>query len=198
MITSLVGGWATCPWKVQASVTSLTTFLSGYVIVLAPIIAIMVTDYWVVRGGRLDVPGLYQNEGRYRYHRGLNWRALATLLIVVPVNLPGLIHAINARVSVGTAYVNFYKASWLTSTFMAATAYLALSVVFPAKSGVPEAKDLEIVDPNIPRVKCRQDQRRVSQSGKSGHLQRLWGSFSLWSCTSQCRSCASLFRCRTP
>jgi NCS1 family nucleobase:cation symporter-1 len=44
---------------------------------------------------------LYQNEGIYKYHYGLNWRALATLLIVVPINLPGLIHAINSKVYIG-------------------------------------------------------------------------------------------------
>jgi NCS1 family nucleobase:cation symporter-1 len=41
-LTALLGGWVTCPWKIQASATSLTTFLSGYIIVLAPIVAIMV------------------------------------------------------------------------------------------------------------------------------------------------------------
>ena len=40
-ITAILGGWATAPWKIQASATALTTFLSGYVIVLAPIVAIM-------------------------------------------------------------------------------------------------------------------------------------------------------------
>jgi NCS1 family nucleobase:cation symporter-1 len=41
-ITALLGGWATCPWQIQASAKSLTTFLSGCVIVIAPIVAIMV------------------------------------------------------------------------------------------------------------------------------------------------------------
>lgn len=133
VITSLVGGWATCPRRIQASATSLTTFLSGYVIVLAPLIAIMVTDYWIVRGQKLDVAALYQNSGRYRYHGGLNWRALATLAVVVPVNLPGLIHAINPEVRVGGSYASFYKGSWLTSTFMAASVYVALSLALPPK-----------------------------------------------------------------
>jgi nucleobase:cation symporter-1, NCS1 family len=134
VITSLVGGWATCPWKIQASATSLTTFLSGYVIVLAPLVAIMVTDYWVLRGRSLDVPALYQNSGRYQYQRGLNWRALATLLVVVPINLPGLMHAINPEVHVNSSYANFYKGSWLTSTFLAAAVYLGLSWMFPSRA----------------------------------------------------------------
>ena len=42
-ITALLGGWATCPWQIQASAKSLTTFLSGYIIVLAPIVSIIVS-----------------------------------------------------------------------------------------------------------------------------------------------------------
>lgn len=41
-LTAFIGGWATAPWKILASATSLTTFLSGYIIVLAPVVAIMV------------------------------------------------------------------------------------------------------------------------------------------------------------
>ncbi|KAJ9157648.1 allantoin permease [Pleurostoma richardsiae] len=129
-LTAFVGGWATCPWKILASASSLTTFLSGYIIVLAPVVAIMIIDYWVIRRTRLHVPMLYQNEGIYRYHYGVNWRALATLIVVVPINLPGLIHAINSKIDIGN-YAYFYKASWLTSTFMAAGVYLVLSLLSP-------------------------------------------------------------------
>lgn len=44
---------------------------------------------------------LYVKEGIYHYTHGVNWRALATLVIVVPINLPGLIHAINSQVYTG-------------------------------------------------------------------------------------------------
>ncbi|KAH8646353.1 allantoin permease [Xylariales sp. PMI_506] len=153
VITSFLGGWVTCPWKIQASATSLTTFLSGYVIVLAPIIAIMVTDYWVIRQRKLDLAGLYQNEGRYRYRGGLNWRALATLVVVVPVNLPGLIHAINSKVPISTSYANFYKASWLTSTFMGAFVYLALSFAFPPKETMVEFEGTSVTyQPDLAEV----------------------------------------------
>jgi len=60
-----------------------------------------IADYWIVRRTYLHVPMLYQNEGVYRYHGGVNWRALLTLIIVVPINLPGLINAINPKVPIG-------------------------------------------------------------------------------------------------
>lgn len=44
---------------------------------------------------------LYQNKGIYSHSYGFNWRALITLLIVIPINLPGLVHAIDGNVDVG-------------------------------------------------------------------------------------------------
>lgn len=105
-VVSIIGGWATAPWKIQKSATSLTTFLSGYAIVLAPILSIMICDYYLIRKGRIHVPMLYQNDGIYRYFNGFNWRALAALFVAVPVNLPGLIHAINSKVDIGN-YIYF-------------------------------------------------------------------------------------------
>ncbi|EOO03344.1 putative cytosine-purine permease protein [Phaeoacremonium minimum UCRPA7] len=167
-LTAFIGGWATAPWKILASATSLTTFLSGYIIVLAPVVAIMIVDFWIIRRTRLHVPMLYQNEGIYRYDYGVNWRALATLIIVVPVNLPGLIHAINAKVDIGN-YSYFYKASWLTSTFIAGSVYLILNLVSPPTRTLvneeptlydpenikdPDAADLEDA---IPEEKAQQE-----------------------------------------
>ena len=48
-LTAMIGGWATAPWKIQASAKSLTTFLSGYIIVLGPVVAIMVSVVFVTK-----------------------------------------------------------------------------------------------------------------------------------------------------
>ncbi|OCF35947.1 allantoin permease [Kwoniella heveanensis BCC8398] len=132
-LTAILGGWCTAPWKIQASAKALTTFLSGYIIVLAPIVAIMIADYWIIRKTRLHVPMLYQNEGIYKYHYGVNWRALVAVGIAFPINLPGLINAINNKVDIGD-YSFFYKASWLTATFIGGGIYVALSLIFPPTS----------------------------------------------------------------
>lgn len=100
----------------------------------------------------MAVNALYQKQGVYRYTFGVNWRALLTILIVVPVNLPGLINAIDAGVYIGN-YAYFCKhsrsrqdhgggaltisvidkASWMTAVAMATGVYLALSFIAPAR-----------------------------------------------------------------
>lgn len=141
-VVAILGGWATAPWKIQASATSLTTFLSGYAIVLAPILSVMICDYYIIRKGRVHVPMLYQNDGIYRYFYGVNWRAVAALVVAVPVNLPGLIHAINSSVYIGN-YIYFYKASWLTAMSISGCTYTALCLLFPPTDTFVEEPALE-------------------------------------------------------
>jgi len=103
-----------------------------------------ITDYWIIRRTNLHVPMLYQNEGIYRYKFGINWRALATLVIIVPVNAPGLANAINKSIDIGN-YSYFYRASWLTSFFIAGTIYTTLSLVFPPSDTLVD-KTVESLD----------------------------------------------------
>jgi NCS1 family nucleobase:cation symporter-1 len=115
-----IGGWATAPWKIQASGATLLAFLSSYVIFLAPILSILLCDFYIIKKQHLSVPDLYRPDGIYTYNNRCkaNWRAFITLFIVVvriqiltlwvglatdlktifvgpqPINLPGLAHAI--------------------------------------------------------------------------------------------------------
>jgi NCS1 family nucleobase:cation symporter-1 len=52
-LTAFIGGWVPCPWQIQASAKSLTTFLAGYVIVMSPMVAIMVS---------LSMPSLFRMQ----------------------------------------------------------------------------------------------------------------------------------------
>jgi hypothetical protein len=76
---------------------------------------IQTTDYYLVRNRKLHVPMLYQNEGIYRYKGGVNWRAVVALVIVIPINLPGLINAIDKTVQTGNH--KFFCMSFSPSLF---------------------------------------------------------------------------------
>jgi NCS1 family nucleobase:cation symporter-1 len=82
-----------------ASAGALFNFLNIYGAVLAPLAAIFVVDYWLIKKQRLDVKALYIGEGsRYWYSNGFNvnafiaWIAgtiLPTLYSIVALSNPG-------------------------------------------------------------------------------------------------------------
>ncbi|RYP88498.1 hypothetical protein DL769_000265 [Monosporascus sp. CRB-8-3] len=47
VVTSPVGGWAPVP-GISRLVPNMSTFLSSHVAALAPLLSIMIADYWVV------------------------------------------------------------------------------------------------------------------------------------------------------
>src|SRR5881227_31252 len=98
-ISFKVGGVITCfmgvammPWKLLANHrTFIFGWLGGYAAVLGPVAGIMICDYFIIRHKQLLVDDLYLRGGEYEYSNGINWRAVAALVIGSAVALMGLV-----------------------------------------------------------------------------------------------------------
>jgi len=90
LITGFLG-LAMMPWKLMATFGSyIFGWLVGYSWLLGPVAGIMVTDYFFLRGKRLEVGALYTRGGPYEYTGGVNPRAIVALVCGVVVALIGL------------------------------------------------------------------------------------------------------------
>ncbi|EIW76701.1 NCS1 nucleoside transporter family [Coniophora puteana RWD-64-598 SS2] len=132
LLCALIGGWALCPWEILANATGFLNFMNGYTIVLGPFAGIMVTDFWLVHKGRVDVPAMYDPHGRYRYAGGFNWRAVLAMLVTVIPTLPGLANSINPNIYVGKA-AHLFDIAWMYGFFVSCVVYYTTSVLFPPR-----------------------------------------------------------------
>lgn len=132
---TLVGGWVMVPWKISGSAPQLVTFVSALAIFLAPISAILISDYFVVKRRAVDVPALYDPNGRYRYWRGANFRAVVALLVAVAPNLPGLAHDVTPSLHIGAA-IYIYYLNYAVGFGLAAAVYILLNAAFPARESL--------------------------------------------------------------
>lgn len=86
---SLAGviGIVTQPWQLF---NALMPFLSVSGGVLAGIVGIIFADYYLVRKRRVNVSDLYEINGQYSYHLGVNWAGMISWIIsgVVALVLP--------------------------------------------------------------------------------------------------------------
>src|SRR6201999_2815870 len=90
LITGFLG-LAMMPWKLMATFGSyIFGWLIGYSGLLGPVAGIMVADYFLIRGTRLDTVSLYRRGGPYEYTRGVNPRAIVALFAGVLAALIGL------------------------------------------------------------------------------------------------------------
>ena len=128
--------------------------MNGYTVFLGPFAGIMISDYYIVHKCRVDVPAMYDPNGRYRYTYGVvslfspypsqhlthtaiipfvqNWRAALALVIAVPPLLPGLFNSINTKIHIGGAS-HLFNIAWLFGFFVASGVYATASLLFPAK-----------------------------------------------------------------
>ena len=121
MITGLLG-LAMMPWKLMSSFGNyIFGWLVGYSALLGPVAGIMVADYFLIRGTRLDVSSLYRRGGPYEYSKGFNPRAITALVVGVIVALCGLV----------IPSLRFlYDYAWFVGFFLSSAIYVILMRAF--------------------------------------------------------------------
>jgi len=100
----------------DASVESLySNWLIGYSSLLGPIAGIMITDYFIVRRQRLDLAGLYKDDGPYPA-----WNLPGFVAFLAPVAL--------TVVAIATGRLGwFYDYGWFTGSLLGGLLYYLLS-----------------------------------------------------------------------
>ena len=131
LITGFLG-LAMMPWKLMATFGSYVFgWLVGYSGLLGPVAGIMVTDYFLLRGTRLDSYSLYRRGGIYEYKNGLNPAAIVALVLGVAAALVG-------RFVPRVAFL--YDYAWFVGFFLSGAIYYLMmfgTQLFDARSGAP-------------------------------------------------------------
>jgi nucleobase:cation symporter-1, NCS1 family len=128
LITGFLG-LAMMPWKLMSSFGNyIFGWLIGYSGLLGPVAGIMVADYFLIRGTRLDTVSLYRRGGPYEYTRGINPRAIVALVVGVTVALIGL---------AVPALRFLYDYAWFVGFFVAAASYYLLMLGYRTAAASP-------------------------------------------------------------
>jgi NCS1 family nucleobase:cation symporter-1 len=137
LLTGLVG-IAIMPWKLYADPHGyIFTWLIGSSSLLGAVGGVMICDYWIVRGAKLDVSRLYQPHGPFRYERGINWCAVLAVVIAVLPCVPGFVdqltngQLLQTNTLVSTIVRDIYLYAWFFTFFVSALVYLVLMVGYP-------------------------------------------------------------------
>lgn len=129
LITSLIG-ILMMPWKLYSGAAAyIFTWLIGYSSLMGALGGILIADYWVIRRQRLDVRDLYRLDGRYAYSHGVNWRAVAALVLAVLPVFPGFLHAAatpGGRVLNPSFLDRLYTYAWFVTFGLSFVFYLIL------------------------------------------------------------------------
>ncbi|KAL4894889.1 permease for cytosine/purines, uracil, thiamine, allantoin-domain-containing protein [Aspergillus ambiguus] len=131
-------GLAMCPWTLVASSNKFTVYLSSYSVFLSSIAGVMVSDYYLVRKGYLQLSELYSAEKGSPYYGtcGVSWRGYTAYICGILINVVGFAGAVGADVPAGAEYI--YNINYFSGFIVAGIMYCALAKAFP----VPAASDV--------------------------------------------------------
>jgi NCS1 family nucleobase:cation symporter-1 len=130
LITAVIG-IVMMPWKLYADASAyIFTWLIGYSSLMGAIGGILIADYWVLRGRTLSLPDLFKVDGRYAYAGGVNWRAIAVLVVSILPVVPGFLRAASTpggQIANPTLLDSLYTYAWFVTFGLSFALYLLVS-----------------------------------------------------------------------
>lgn len=149
-------GLCMCPWNLLSSNNNFTTYLSAYSVFLSSIAGVMISDYYFVRRGYLDIKDLYSGRktGAYFFSYGFHWRGYAAYIAGILINVVGFAGAVGRKVPAGATYI--YNLNFFCGFLVASGMYWGLCRLFP----IPATSDvwMEVGD-EITDVRLAYDDR---------------------------------------
>ncbi|KAI0009493.1 permease for cytosine/purines, uracil, thiamine, allantoin-domain-containing protein [Xylariaceae sp. FL0662B] len=125
-------GLAMCPYNLLTSANQFTTYLSSYSVFLSSIAGVMCSDYYFVRKGYLNLKELYdaRKTGPYFFTFGVHWRAYASYISGILINVVGFAGAVNGgNVPIGATYI--YNFNFFGGFIISSGMYWILCKLFP-------------------------------------------------------------------
>ena len=123
-VVTAVIGIVMMPWKLYNDPSAYVfTWLGGYGALLGPVAGIMIVDYFVIRGCRLDVDGLYRRGGPYEFRGGVNGVAVAALVLGVLPSLPGFVAKLSGSAT-APLWAGIYDWAWFAGFGIAGLCHL--------------------------------------------------------------------------
>jgi nucleobase:cation symporter-1, NCS1 family len=114
------------PWKLIADPSGyIFTWLIAYSSLLGAVGGILIADYYLIRGAKLDVRELYEKNGSYWYAGGVNGVAMIALVLGCAPVLPGFLGTIKA-LEVSPFWISLYHYAWFISFGISLAAYRIL------------------------------------------------------------------------
>lgn len=124
-------GLAMCPYTLLTSSNQFTTYLSAYSVFLSSIAGVMISDYYFVRKGYLEIKELYDARptGPYFFTFGVHWRAYVAYIAGILINVVGFAGAIGRDVPAGATYI--YNLNFFCGFIVSSAVYWGLCKISP-------------------------------------------------------------------
>jgi NCS1 family nucleobase:cation symporter-1 len=130
LITAAIG-IVMMPWKLYADAAAyIFTWLVGYSSLMGAVAGILIADYWVLRRRQISTRDLYEVNGQYTYSNGVNYKAMAVLVVAMLPVIPGFLRAAatpGGQIAAPTLLDSIYSYAWFVTFGISFVLYLLIT-----------------------------------------------------------------------
>jgi NCS1 family nucleobase:cation symporter-1 len=131
-IITFFAAWIIQPWQLINRAATFVTVLSSFSVFLAPLMGVMIADYFFLRHQKVKLPHLYQSEGSdYWFYKGFNLRVLPCWIAGWAPTIGGLIVSAGGITNAPRALFQLYYTAFFAGMAISFSSFYAVNVLFP-------------------------------------------------------------------
>lgn len=131
-IITFVATWIIQPWQLINRAATFVTVLSSFSVFLAPLMGVMICDYFLIRRQKVRLNHLYRPEGSdYWFTHGVNWRVIPCWIAGWAPTIGGLIVTVGEMESAPDALFQIYYTAFFTGLGISFVLFYIVNVLFP-------------------------------------------------------------------
>ncbi|OSS44454.1 hypothetical protein B5807_10891 [Epicoccum nigrum] len=133
-IITFTAAWIIQPWQLINKAPTFVTVLSSFSVFLAPLMGVMVADYFFIRRQKIRLCHLYRPEDSdYWYTHGFNYRVIPCWIAGWAPTIGGLIVSAGGMSKAPAALFQLYYTAFFTGFSISFTTFYAVTYFFPVK-----------------------------------------------------------------
>jgi len=131
-IITFVAAWIIQPWQLINRAATFVTVLSSFSVFLAPLMGVMIADYFFVRHQKIKLSHLYRSEhSDYWFNKGFNWRVIPCWIAGWAPTIGGLIVSAGGMTNAPRALFQLYYTAFFTGMAISFASFYVVNLLFP-------------------------------------------------------------------
>lgn len=133
-IITFVAAWVIQPWQLINRASTFVAVLSSFSVFLAPLMGVMICDYYFLRRMKIRLNHLYRPESSdYWFSHGVNWRVIPCWVAGWAPTIGGLIVSVGEMEDAPAALFQLYYTAFFTGLAISFVTFYAVNLLFPVK-----------------------------------------------------------------
>ncbi|KAK8026743.1 NCS1 nucleoside transporter family protein-like protein [Apiospora marii] len=142
-LLTFCAAWVIQPWQLINQAATFVAVLNSFAVFLAPIMGVMVCDYFVLRRQRIKLTHLYRPDGsNYWFAHGVNWRVVPCWVAGWAPTIGGLVVTARGDTDAPDAVHELYFVAFFIGFFISFTLFYGVNQLFPL-SHLGEADEVD-------------------------------------------------------